>query len=930
MTNILARDTVIIDRYRIIRLLAKGGMGAVYEAIDLRLSNTVALKQTMLTGEKLSRAFEREAQILANLQHPSLPKVIDHFFYDNGQFLVMEMVPGKDLRAMLEERSQPFDVETVMGWADQLFEVLDYLHSRTPPVIHRDIKPQNLKLTPDGRVVLLDFGLAKGTIASQSQVTETRSILGYTPHYAPPEQIQGAGTDARSDLYSLTATLYYLLVGNPPANSPTRVAAKVNEKPDPFQPVHEINPQIPRAMSDVLSRGLALNSEQRFTNVAEMRGALNAARVASAPTVSSHNRLLIPAIVGSAVAVVVILALVVAFVIRNSGPNGTAGTAQTGPGSVVSTQTATHIPSAATNTTDSTTSTPRTAEVPPPPPTEVVSDEDQEQTIDARVEMTAEAREQQTATVQAQEADATATAEAHTASTAQVQADATATRVALLESIQAQQAARVDRHLTGAFGNAISQYNQQMDQLLLDNGYTKNIITLFGKSGLRASQVGPANQSVWVRDLDYAMSGYSYVLGAMTDLRQSVELFLDRTTANGDVPESLSTRYGVIMSPNIWDTRPNLIHAVYAYVAKTGDSAFYRTHRAKLLQAGEWIVRLDENGDGLPDKDDFLYGWYNSVKNSVRHTYAIAKFYAAFRELAELEAFIGEDGSIWEERARTIREGFHQPAAPRGTGYWLSGQAWPIAWYRSDTSVVDVLETFGIFEAVRSGLIAPSDGERYDEMLQSLHANINAFIDAPAPMRLTLEGYDRELLRTDTYVPDWKLDASAPWIVGIAAPVYAQAGFPDDALKLLDAYAQMAWRTTPPVLQFAAGEKARYGAGEDNVYGLAWDSAAWFLAVYGGHYGISMTPAALIIEPHPYQSIPNDRITNLSYQGCLIEMKLDTEKQTYRVTSDQPVRALLRPMREADQIEVNDGPAQDEADIILEPGEEYVVVSLGD
>src|SRR5690349_5544184 len=143
----LPNNTLLQGRYQIVEQIGRGGMGAVYKAIDTRLRATVALKQTLVSDPALSKAFEREAQLLASLRHTMLPRVSDHFLDDQGQFLIMEFIPGEDLGALLQHRKQPFEVADVLRWADQLLDVLDYLHTHTPPVIHRDIKPQNIKLT---------------------------------------------------------------------------------------------------------------------------------------------------------------------------------------------------------------------------------------------------------------------------------------------------------------------------------------------------------------------------------------------------------------------------------------------------------------------------------------------------------------------------------------------------------------------------------------------------------------------------------------------------------------------------------------------------------------------------------------------------------------------------------------------------------------
>src|SRR6202158_5207022 len=207
----LSPETILQGRYRIIRQLGQGGMGAVYEAVHQRLDTTVALKETLFTDEKLRKQFEREARLLARLHHQALPRVSDHFNEGAGQFLVMQYIAGDDLFEMQARRKAPFPQEEVLLWADQLCDALDYLHTQDPQIIHRDIKPQNLKLTARGQVVLLDFGLAKGQAGGLSRPTTTASIFGYTPNYAPLEQVQGLGTDARSDLYALAATLYHLL-----------------------------------------------------------------------------------------------------------------------------------------------------------------------------------------------------------------------------------------------------------------------------------------------------------------------------------------------------------------------------------------------------------------------------------------------------------------------------------------------------------------------------------------------------------------------------------------------------------------------------------------------------------------------------------------------------------------------------------------------
>jgi serine/threonine protein kinase len=280
----LGTGDVLQDRYRIKGPLGRGGMGAVYEATDLRLSRTVALKETLAETGELRRAFEREARLLANLRHPALPKVLDHFAEGDGLFLVMEFIPGEDLGAMLEREGRAFPPAEVMRWADQLLDALEYLHALDPPVLHRDIKPANLKLIAHGQIVLLDFGLAKGS-AGQMTRADGKSVLAYSPNYSPLEQIQGAGTDERSDLYSLAATLYHLLTGVKPADAITRAAAVVNGRPDPLRPARQVKADVPAGVSAALARALALNIENRPRDAPEMRRELHNTAARAAETV---------------------------------------------------------------------------------------------------------------------------------------------------------------------------------------------------------------------------------------------------------------------------------------------------------------------------------------------------------------------------------------------------------------------------------------------------------------------------------------------------------------------------------------------------------------------------------------------------------------------------------------------------------------------
>jgi serine/threonine protein kinase len=271
----ISPNTILQNRYRIVRELGHGGMGTVYEAVDQRVNCIVALKETTAGNDgEAKRAFEREASLLANLRHSSLPKVMDYFTEDEGDFLVMEFIPGYDLAELLESRESPFPQSQVLRWALELLRVLEYLHKQEPPILHRDIKPSNLKLTKSGEVFLLDFGLAKGALGQMPTLAASRSVRGYTPIYASLEQIHGHGTDPRSDLYSLGATLYHLLSGVPPVDAPTRFHVAEDGDPDPLPAIHKVNQQASPNVATVIHQAMALRRKDRPVSAAEMSRAL--------------------------------------------------------------------------------------------------------------------------------------------------------------------------------------------------------------------------------------------------------------------------------------------------------------------------------------------------------------------------------------------------------------------------------------------------------------------------------------------------------------------------------------------------------------------------------------------------------------------------------------------------------------------------------
>ncbi len=285
----LTNGTVLHGRYRIVREIGHGGMGAVYEAIDSRLQNTVAVKECRLPGVDADRAFEREAKLLAALRHPALPVVTDYFVEGKAQFLVMQFIEGDDLGKLLDHRRSRFPPAEVVVWARTVLDALGYLHDQEPSVVHRDIKPANLKRTPRGEIVLLDFGLAKGRPEEAAAPPPDRSVFGYTLAYAPLEQILGRKTDARSDVYAVGATLYHLLTGYPPVNARDRSQAVASGTPDPLTAAHLLGPDIPENLGRVIARAMALDGADRYGSARSMWAALNECGVDQTTHVSTPD-----------------------------------------------------------------------------------------------------------------------------------------------------------------------------------------------------------------------------------------------------------------------------------------------------------------------------------------------------------------------------------------------------------------------------------------------------------------------------------------------------------------------------------------------------------------------------------------------------------------------------------------------------------------
>ena len=270
----LTPGQVIHDRYRVIALLSQGGMGAVYETFDLSLDVRCALKEmvpypgTLETVlPQLREQFRQEAQLLADLRHPNMPRVTDHFEEGGNAYLVMDFVYGKRLEEIIAQEGGLAEDE-VLGWARQLMEALTYCHEQG--VIHRDVKPGNVVITPQGRPMLVDFGLAKLVDPDQPRTRTVMRGIG-TPEYAPPEQYDAKKgyTDARTDIYSLAATLYHALTGEAP---PTVTEQVVN--PKSLLPPRQHRDDLSEVTERVIMKAMSLQPSQRFQNVAEMHEAL--------------------------------------------------------------------------------------------------------------------------------------------------------------------------------------------------------------------------------------------------------------------------------------------------------------------------------------------------------------------------------------------------------------------------------------------------------------------------------------------------------------------------------------------------------------------------------------------------------------------------------------------------------------------------------
>ncbi len=259
------------NKYRILRLLGRGGYSSVYEAEHTRLGGArYAIKElfheshlTPAQRQTASEQFSAEASILAHLSYPMLPKVMDFFTERGRDYLVMEFIPGDTLEEYLAKTNAPLPEAQVLKWADELCDALIYLHSQNPPVIHRDIKPSNIKITPDGKLKLLDFGISK--LLNVGAKTGTAARAG-TPPYTPLEQY-GTGTDERSDIYALGVVMYEMLTTRKPPEAPDRSRIAVI-------PPRQLNPSISASTEMIVLKAMAEKPKERFQSAREIQQAI--------------------------------------------------------------------------------------------------------------------------------------------------------------------------------------------------------------------------------------------------------------------------------------------------------------------------------------------------------------------------------------------------------------------------------------------------------------------------------------------------------------------------------------------------------------------------------------------------------------------------------------------------------------------------------
>ena len=310
---------ILRERYIITKVIGRGGMGSIYLAEDNRLSGRICAIKEVYQGSDVPddlRAqgrdqFYREASVLARLDHPNLPKVSDFFTEHERDYLVMDYVPGDDLKSLMDQarrKNKFLPVESVLEWANQLADALEHLHGQDPPVIHRDIKPSNLKLNPNGLIKLVDFGLVKQLVPDEMTVTVIQGRG--TATYTPLEQYGGdtGHTDSRSDIYALGATLYHLLTNQPPLEAKQRFL-----RPSQMPAPSSINPAIPPEAEEAILWAMALHPDERPTSIHDFRLALDKEGRSPTPAFTATTAKLLAAPVDRALVGIVVVLLLIAI-----------------------------------------------------------------------------------------------------------------------------------------------------------------------------------------------------------------------------------------------------------------------------------------------------------------------------------------------------------------------------------------------------------------------------------------------------------------------------------------------------------------------------------------------------------------------------------------------------------------------------------------
>jgi serine/threonine protein kinase len=327
----LAPNALIQNRY-LIESRIGGATSATYMAIDRTSRVRITLKQVVVGAR--AAEFERAARLLKGLRHPSLPVVRSYFIENGDGFLVMDFVDGEDLAVALERHGGPFPTDRVLRWNDQLLDALDYLHTQLPPVSHGNITPRNVKLRRDNdEIVLVGFDLLKGE-APSARATPSGGEIPPSSSFLPPEQLKGTASQL-SDLFALSATLYYLLTGHPPTPVVERAGSIETGHPDPLPAPHTLNPKVPVALSKLVIRTLVLNPDERPAGADALRLALTqlppeARKDVEIPQFNWWRRW--PALAAAGVAVVALLTIILwrvgilssASVAQNPTPQSTA------------------------------------------------------------------------------------------------------------------------------------------------------------------------------------------------------------------------------------------------------------------------------------------------------------------------------------------------------------------------------------------------------------------------------------------------------------------------------------------------------------------------------------------------------------------------------------------------------------------------------